>query len=177
MSFGDAFTEFDDGSAELVADDERWLNAGGRPAVPRVYVEVGAANGSRFKLDLDLARASVGLVGLNDFDTGPRTRLCDCFHRGERVPAPEDRWARRVFMCTLMCMKNVTLSMPEDLLEKSRAYAKARGTTLNQMMRDMLQRELDREGRSRFLELIAKAKEQGQASDGPYLTREEAHER
>ncbi|HSI71884.1 MAG TPA: ribbon-helix-helix protein, CopG family [Fimbriimonas sp.] len=74
-------------------------------------------------------------------------------------------------------MKNVTLSMPEDLLEKSRAYARARGTTLNQMMRDMLQRELDREGRSKFLELIAKAKEQGQASDGPYLTREEANER
>ena len=39
-------------------------------------------------------------------------------------------------------MKNITLSIPEDLLAKSRDYAKAHGTTLNQMVRDLLKRNV-----------------------------------
>jgi metal-responsive CopG/Arc/MetJ family transcriptional regulator len=40
-----------------------------------------------------------------------------------------------------MCaMKNVTLSMPEDLLAKSREYAEKHGTTLNDMIRDYLKK-------------------------------------
>ena len=35
-------------------------------------------------------------------------------------------------------MKNVTLSIPDDLLAKSREYALAHNTSLNQMIRDML---------------------------------------
>jgi len=37
-------------------------------------------------------------------------------------------------------MKNVTLSMPEDLLAKSREYAEKHGTTLNDMIRDYLKK-------------------------------------
>lgn len=35
-------------------------------------------------------------------------------------------------------MKNVTLSIPDDLLAKSRKYAQERNTSLNQMIRDIL---------------------------------------
>ena len=36
---------------------------------------------------------------------------------------------------------NVTLAMPEALVEQARALAAKRGTTLNQMIRDLLERE------------------------------------
>jgi hypothetical protein len=39
-------------------------------------------------------------------------------------------------------MKNVTLSIPEDLLVRSREYARKHGTTLNQMVRDLLKRNV-----------------------------------
>ena len=37
-------------------------------------------------------------------------------------------------------MKNVTLSMPENLLEKARQYAKENGTTLNELIRTQLKK-------------------------------------
>ncbi len=37
-------------------------------------------------------------------------------------------------------MVNITLSADEDLIAKARAYAQARNTTLNQLVRDYLQR-------------------------------------
>lgn len=37
-------------------------------------------------------------------------------------------------------MKNITLSIPDDLLAKSREYAQRHQTTLNQLVRDMLKR-------------------------------------
>lgn len=40
-------------------------------------------------------------------------------------------------------MKNVTLSMPEELLERARKYALEKGTTLNQMIRDLLAEEIN----------------------------------
>jgi hypothetical protein len=40
-----------------------------------------------------------------------------------------------------MCkMKNVTLSIPEELLAMSREYAARHQTTLNQLVRDMLKK-------------------------------------
>ena len=35
-------------------------------------------------------------------------------------------------------MKNITLSIPDDLLAKSREYASKHGTSLNQFIRDLL---------------------------------------
>jgi len=37
---------------------------------------------------------------------------------------------------------NVTLAIPDALVEKARALAKKRGTSLNQMIRDQLEREV-----------------------------------
>jgi len=42
-------------------------------------------------------------------------------------------------------MKNVTLAIPDDLLAKAREYAKKNGTTLNEMIRDLIKRNISRE--------------------------------
>ncbi len=39
-------------------------------------------------------------------------------------------------------MSNVTLAFPDDLLERARAYAQRQGTTLNQLIRESLQRRV-----------------------------------
>ena len=39
-------------------------------------------------------------------------------------------------------MKNVTLSIPENLLEMSRDYAKRHGTSLNEFIRELLRRNV-----------------------------------
>lgn len=40
-----------------------------------------------------------------------------------------------------MCkMKNITLSIPDELLEKSREYARLHGTSLNEFIRELLRR-------------------------------------
>jgi hypothetical protein len=76
-----------------------------------------------------------------------------------------------------MKMKNITLSMDEELIRKGREVAAERGTTLNQMMRDLLSREVSREPGFKFMKMVAEANEKGYRSDGPYLTREEIYER
>jgi len=45
-----------------------------------------------------------------------------------------------VYICThkLCNVKNVTLSLPEDLLHKSRAYAEKHGASLNELIRTLL---------------------------------------
>ncbi len=40
-------------------------------------------------------------------------------------------------------MKNVTLSIPDDLLKKSRSYAKEHQTTLNEMIRNLLRKTVN----------------------------------
>ena len=46
----------------------------------------------------------------------------------------------RIFTHTyyMVSMKNVTLSIPDDLLVKSEEYARKHGTTLNEMIRNYL---------------------------------------
>jgi predicted transcriptional regulator len=44
-------------------------------------------------------------------------------------------------------MKNVTLAIDDDLLEKSRALAEKRGTTLNAMVRGLLSESVEQEDR------------------------------
>lgn len=41
-------------------------------------------------------------------------------------------------------MKNITLSIPDELLQKSRAYAKRHHTTLNDLVRRLLQENVER---------------------------------
>lgn len=51
------------------------------------------------------------------------------------------------YICThkLCNMKNVTLSIPENLLRKSREYAKNQGTSLNELIRSLLRNHVDPE--------------------------------
>jgi len=55
-------------------------------------------------------------------------------------------------------MKNVTLSLSEELLVKSREYAQRHGTTLNQMIRDLLKRNVEKQRGSVAQSIVAHAK-------------------
>jgi hypothetical protein len=45
--------------------------------------------------------------------------------------------------------RNVTISLPAELLRAARIFAAERDTTLNALLREMLQDRLDKEGRMR----------------------------
>jgi hypothetical protein len=76
-------------------------------------------------------------------------------------------------------MKNITLAIDEDLLERSRAYAERRGTTLNALVRSelsqlLIQDQQQEEARQGLLALI----ESSTARMGPNFkfNREEMYE-
>jgi predicted transcriptional regulator len=46
-------------------------------------------------------------------------------------------------------MRNITITLPTDLVRAARIFAAERDTTLNALLREMLQDRLDREGRMR----------------------------
>jgi hypothetical protein len=73
-------------------------------------------------------------------------------------------------------MKNITLSLPDDLLEKSRAYAQKRGTTLNALVRLLLREKVERENQFMLATLF---EEMDTVTLGPAQswTREELYER
>jgi len=58
-------------------------------------------------------------------------------------------------------MKNVTIALDERILEASRVYASAHHTSLNNLIRELLQRTVVRKSQTawadEFLELAAKA--------------------
>ena len=58
-----------------------------------------------------------------------------------------DFWCASVYICThILCeMQNVTLSLPDDLLRKSREYASKHGTSLNELIRTLLRRQISPE--------------------------------
>ena len=74
-------------------------------------------------------------------------------------------------------MTNVTLSMSESLRDRARAYARGRGTSLNQLVRDLLEKEVGDHESPRILEMFRLADEMGLRAEGGFLTREEANER
>jgi len=74
-------------------------------------------------------------------------------------------------------VKNVTFSLDEQLLARSRAYASAHQTTLNQLVRDLLERTVRADPTSELKAFFEWADESKLCSDGRPLTREEAHER
>ncbi|MEI6408531.1 MAG: DUF6364 family protein [Bacteroidota bacterium] len=39
-------------------------------------------------------------------------------------------------------MKNITLSLPEDLLDQSREYARRHGSSLNELVRQLLRQQI-----------------------------------
>jgi hypothetical protein len=76
-------------------------------------------------------------------------------------------------------MKNVTLSIDEQVLASVRRYAAEHGTSLNQLIRAYLERTAKRHDRARMArERIRELSEQSEARLGERLpTREEIHER
>ena len=81
-AIGDPFAEFDDGAAEFVADDTRWLDARRRPGVPSVDMEVSTANRGGFQTELYLAGANSRFVNVDDLYARSRADFCDGFHCG-----------------------------------------------------------------------------------------------
>ena len=74
-------------------------------------------------------------------------------------------------------MKNVTLAIPELLLEKSRDFAKTHGTTLNQMIRDLLSKHLNSTNDSRLDQIKFVQKELQLKTKDYKFDREEIYER
>lgn len=66
--------------------------------------------------------------------------------------------------------------MDEDLLRRARKHAKENGTTFNQMVRDLLAREVA-EDRGRRTCAMFELADRLNIKAGPPLSREEAHER
>ena len=65
-------------------------------------------------------------------------------------------------------MKNITLSADEDLIASARAYAQARNTTLNQLIRDYLARitgQLDVEEAAQEFAALARSRPGRSQSD------------
>jgi plasmid stability protein len=85
-------------------------------------------------------------------------------------------------MCTLLYVetRNITFSLPADLLRQAKVYAAEHDTTINTLVRQLLQETLEREGRVR----AAADRLLALADRGPYFTadpgsirREELYER
>jgi plasmid stability protein len=76
--------------------------------------------------------------------------------------------------------RNITLSLPVDLIRQAKVYAAEHDTTINALVRELLQEALVREARAR----VAADRLLALADQGPYFTtdpgsirREELYER
>jgi hypothetical protein len=56
-------------------------------------------------------------------------------------------------------MKNVTLSLPEDLIAKSREYARKRGMSLNELIRKYLKSNVSVDSKSTTEKLLEKRRD------------------
>ncbi len=72
-------------------------------------------------------------------------------------------------------MKNVTLSLPDDLLQKSRAYAKKHHTTLNELIRKLLRENVERSTQD-ILAALYTEMDKVQVKETTRWTREELYE-
>lgn len=76
--------------------------------------------------------------------------------------------------------RNITFSLPTDLVRQAKVYAAEHDTTINSLVRELLQEALSREGRQRAAadRLLALA-DQGPyfSTDPASIRREELHER
>jgi hypothetical protein len=71
-------------------------------------------------------------------------------------------------------MANVTLSIPDDLLKRGRSYAQARGTSLNALVRELLDETVSNPD-SAVDSMIERLRQSGGDSKGLRITREELH--
>ena len=76
--------------------------------------------------------------------------------------------------------RNVTITLPADLVRAARIFAAERDTTLNALIREMLQDRVNKEGRTRAaVERMLEIAEQGPLShvDPRSFRREDLYER
>ncbi len=74
-------------------------------------------------------------------------------------------------------MKNVTLAIPEDLLKKSRAYATKNGTSLNELIRELLER-VTADNKEHNIKMFFELKEKyGVNTEGYKWNRNDAYDR
>ncbi len=71
-------------------------------------------------------------------------------------------------------MANVTLSIPDDLLKRGRRYAEARGTSLNALVRELLN-EIVSNPESAVDSMIERLRQSAGNSNGVKIHREELH--
>jgi hypothetical protein len=74
-------------------------------------------------------------------------------------------------------VKNVTISLNDALLERSRDYARSHGKSFNQLVRDVLADLVDDEFDRRLKEVFDDADELGWKLEGPLPSREERNAR
>ena len=65
-----------------------------------------------------------------------------------------------------MKTRNITFNLPTDLVRQAKIYAAEQDTTINSLVRELLQDKLTREGRTR----VAADRLLGLAERGPYFT-------
>ena len=82
-----------------------------------------------------------------------------------------------VLLCTLIIVQNVTISMDEGLLSRAREHARSRGTTFNQLVRDLVAKEVSPDPGARTLAMFALADRTGRKSEDGPMSREEANDR
>ena len=73
-------------------------------------------------------------------------------------------------------MKNVTLAIPDELLAKARAYAKRHDTSLNEMIREFLHKNVEQENND-LPEHIEKFRKELKIDSRIKYNRDELHER
>ena len=82
LDAGDFIAEGRHFTAELMAGDERRMNAVLRPPVPVVDVQIGAADGGDFYLDQNISAAECGNLDVANFRARGGLRLDDRQHGG-----------------------------------------------------------------------------------------------
>lgn len=73
-------------------------------------------------------------------------------------------------------MKNITLSMDEHLIERAREYASQQGTSLNALIRSLLERTLSIQAGEDCVEFVRLAQENPGDSRGIKWSREDIYD-
>lgn len=79
--------------------------------------------------------------------------------------------------CGGIDMRNITLSIPDDMVERGRTYARQRGLSLNALIREALQREIERESQDSTAALLSALSATEGRSGGGRWTRDELYDR
>ena len=74
-------------------------------------------------------------------------------------------------------MRNITLSFPDDVVERGREYARRRGVSLNALIRDALRRMIETESAQATKAVLEAMDKAGGNSGGRAWTLDELYER